>query len=298
MTSGTMAETDDGRATALRRVAFREQAGLAMQAVPAAALIGFLLVVPLVWLIGLSFIDKKGALTLGNYTQMFTDTSYANSLWLTVWLAGLVTLICAVAGYLLAYAMTVMPRWAAGLCLALVALPFWTSLLVRTYAWLVLLQNRGVVNKLLVGTGMIEEPLRMMHNLTGTMIGMTHIMLPFMVFPLYAALRRIDADYVKAAVGLGASPTYAFWRVFFPLSLPGLLAGGVLVFVLSLGFYITPALLGGGRTIVMALAIERDVNLNLNWGPASAVAVLFVAAVLGIFALVGRFMSLDRVFQR
>jgi ABC-type spermidine/putrescine transport system permease subunit I len=209
-----------------------------------------------------------------------------------------VTLLCALFGYALAFGMTLMPGWAARLCLTLVALPFWTSILVRTYAWLVLLQNRGIVNNALIDSGLIEERLSLMHNLTGTLIGMVHIMLPFMVFPLYAGMQRIDPDYAKAASGLGASALYAFRRVYLPLSLPGLAAGAVLTFVVSLGFYITPAVLGGGRTIVMALAIERDVNLNADWGPASASAVLFVLAVLAIFAALGRFVSVERLFSR
>lgn len=283
---------------ALRQAATRDQAMLLLPTLPAMLLVAALLVAPLLWLIFLSFLDREGAWSFANYVQIFSDASYGRSLWLTLWLSFLVTAICAVAGYVLAYAMVAMPGWMAGTCLALVTLPFWTSVLVRTYAWLVLLQHRGIVNNLLLAAGLIDEPLPLVHNFTGTAIGMIHIMLPFMVFPLYASLRRIDADYIRAALGLGASPLVAFWRVFFPLSLPGLAAGCILVFVLGLGFYITPALLGGGRTIVMSLAIERDINLNLNWGPASAVAVLFVLAVLAIFALVGRFMALNRVFQR
>jgi ABC-type spermidine/putrescine transport system permease subunit I len=257
-----------------------------------------LLLLPMLWIVGQSLIDRDNNFGLNNYTRLFADAAYADSFWLTVQIAGIVTLICGVFGYALSYAMTLMPRWAAGLCLVLVALPFWTSTLVRTYAWLVLLQHRGVVNKLLISLGAITEPLPLVHNETGTIIGMVHLMLPFMVFPLYAGLKRIDPDYMKAAMGLGASPLYAFWRVYVPQSMPGLTAGAVLVFVVSLGFYITPAILGGGRTIVMALAIERDVNLNYNWGPASAAAFLFVVTVLVIFVLLARFVSLERVFNR
>jgi ABC-type spermidine/putrescine transport system permease subunit I len=249
------------------------------------------------WLVGLSFLDADGALSAANYLRVFADGSYVTSFWLTIRVAIAVTVITAVMGYVLAYAMTQMPPWLQTLCLALVALPFWTSALVRTYAWLVLLQYRGVVNKVLVQAGLLAEPLHLVHNLTGTMIGMVHIMLPFIVFPLYAGMRRIDPDLTRAALGLGASPIYAFGRVYFPQSVPALLAGVVLVFVLSLGFYITPAILGGGRTMMIALTIERDVNLHMSWGPAGAVAVLFVAAILGIFALVGRFLALERIFN-
>lgn len=265
---------------------------------PALVVMLLFMLVPLGWIVIQSFLARDGSLSLANYLLLFSDSAYLRSLWLTVRIAAIVTIVCAVLGYVMAYTMTLMPKWAVVICLAAVALPFWTSTLVRTYAWLVLLQNRGLVNNLLSDLGLITERLRLMHNEIGVLVGMVHIMLPFMVFPLYATLRRIDPNHAKAALGLGASPTYAFWRVYFPQSLAGLLGGVVLVFVISLGFYVTPAILGGGRTIVMALAIERDVNLNINWGPASASGVLFVLVVLGIFAVLGRFVSVERIFHR
>lgn len=270
---------------------------LLLLGLPALAIMVLVLLVPLAWLVGLSFLGEDGSLTLANYTRLFADGSLASSVVLTLQLAIGVTVICALLAYVLAYAITLMPGWLQTLCLALVALPFWTSALVRTYAWLVLLQRKGVVNKLLIGSDLISEPLYLVHNLTGTMVGMTHVMLPFMVFPLYASMRRIDPNLMRAALGLGASFFYSFRRVYLPQSMPGLIAGLVLVFVLSLGFYITPAILGGGRVVVISLVIERDVNLYLNWGPASAIAVLFLAAVLALFAFVGRFLSIERVFQ-
>ncbi|MGE5146404.1 MAG: ABC transporter permease [Candidatus Eiseniibacteriota bacterium] len=285
-------------APAVRRDIGRERRHFLMLAAPSAAVMTLVLLVPMLWIVVQSLLDRDGHFVLTNYTRLFADDAYADSFGLTVKIAAIVTLVCVVFGYALSYAMTLMPRWAAGICLVLVALPFWTSTLVRTYAWLVLLQHRGVVNKLLLSLGAITEPLPLVHNETGTIIGMVHLMLPFMVFPLYAGLKRIDPDQMKAAMGLGAAPLYAFRRVYLPQSLPGLTAGAVLVFVVSLGFYITPAILGGGRTIVMALAIERDVNLNFNWGPASAAAFLFVVAVLAIFVLLSRFVSIERVFDR
>lgn len=294
----TAAVTVGAVSEAVRQDVAREHRSLLLLASPAVALILIFLMLPMLWIFAQSFFDRDGHFGIMNYAQLFADGAYAASFWLTIRLAATVTFICAVLGYVLAYGMTLMPGWAARLCLAMVALPFWTSILVRTYAWLVLLQHRGIVNNALMDLGIIEERLPMMHNLTGTLIGMVHIMLPFMVFPLYAGLQRIDSDYTRAATGLGASAMYTFRRVYFPLSLPGLIAGAVLTFVVSLGFYITPAILGGGRTIVIALAIERDINLNTNWGPASASAVLFVLAVLVIFAALGRFGSVQRLFNR
>ncbi len=261
---------------------------------PALALMGAALVLPLGWLLTLSFL-VDGTPSLGHYAAVLGDTSYLSSLWLTIWVACMVTAICTVLGYVICVALTLMPPWLRGLCLACIALPFWTSVLVRTYAWLVLLQSRGVVNKTLIGLGVIEEPLRMMHNLFGASVGMVHIMLPFLVFPLYAQLSRIDPAYVRAALSLGASGWTTFRRVYLPLSAPGLMAGAMLVFILSLGFYITPALLGGGRTIMVAIAIERDINLNSAWGQSAAVGVLFAAIVVAALAIVTRFLSLERL---
>ena len=176
-----------------------------------------------------------------------------------------------------------------------VILPFWTSLLVRTYAWLVLLQRQGLINTWMIDLGIIDEPMRLVHNFTGTVIGMVHILLPFLVLPLFAAMKSIDRDYLKAAANLGASPTRAFWQVFFPLSLPGLFAGVVLVFVLCLGFYVTPALLGGGKTIMWAMRIETSVNLYANWGAASALGVVLLIVTLGLLYILNKAFRLDKI---
>jgi putative spermidine/putrescine transport system permease protein/spermidine/putrescine transport system permease protein len=177
-----------------------------------------------------------------------------------------------------------------------VLIPFWTSLLVRTYAWLVLLQRRGLINETLQDWGLIDAPLRLVHNYTGTVIGMLHIMLPFMILPLYAALRAVDANYMRAASNLGASPVRAFWTVFFPLSLPGVIAGSLLVFILSLGFYVTPALLGGGRVMMVSMKIQQNAGLYFDWGAASALGVVLLAITFVIFWVLGRFMRIERLF--
>jgi putative spermidine/putrescine transport system permease protein/spermidine/putrescine transport system permease protein len=188
------------------------------------------------------------------------------------------------------------PRWAS-LALVAVILPFWTSILVRTYAWMILLQRRGLVNDALQDLGLIDQPLKLAYNFTGTVIGMVHIMLPFFVLPLYATLRSIDRSYLRAAANMGAGPGRAFWTVFFPLSLPGLFAGLTLVFVLCLGFFVTPALLGGGKVIMIAMTIERTVLFYSNWGVAGALGLVLLAVTAGLLALgwaVGRGMGGSR----
>ena len=261
---------------------------------PALVIVTVLLGIPLAMLFGLS-VYENGTLTARHYLRMIDDPSYSRSLWLTIQISGTVTLLAVIIGYPVAYLLSQLPRRWAILGMTLVLIPFWTSLLVRTYAWLVLLQRRGVINKTLINLGIIQEPLYLVHNVTGTIIGMLHIMLPFLILPLYANMCRIDLTLVRAASSLGASPRYAFWAVYFPLSFPGLLAGALLVFVLSLSFYITPAILGGGRTIMISMLMERNVNLFFEWGAASSVAVACLLVVLGIFWLLSRALSVERV---
>jgi len=212
---------------------------------PGLLVVGALLLLPLLWLLALSFYDN--GLSLVHYTRLFEDPSYAKSFLLTFQIAGAVTLTAVLLGYPLCYWMLgLSPTWqrVAFIC---VLIPFWTSLLVRTYAWLVLLQRRGLVNTTLQDLGVLSEPLALMYNATGTTIGMAHILLPFLVLPLFATMQGIDRDLLRAAAALGGSPRFVFWRVFFPLSLPGLTAGALLVFVLSIGYYVTPQLLAAAR---------------------------------------------------
>ncbi|WP_245826570.1 ABC transporter permease [Oceanibacterium hippocampi] len=262
--------------------------------VPALVMVTLFLGVPVAWLFGLSFYED-GQFTARHFTRMLEDSSYSRSLWLTVQISVAVTAFAMIVGYPVSYVLSQLPRRWAAIGLTFVVIPFWTSLLVRTYAWLILLQRKGVVNDALMSIGIIDEPLYLVHNVTGTIIGMSHIMLPFLILPLYANMKRIDLSLVKAAHSLGASPTFAFWTVYFPLSLPGFLAGALLVFVLSVGFYITPAILGGGRTIMISMLIERNVNLFFEWGAASSVAIVFLAVVLGIFWILNRFLAVERL---
>lgn len=281
--SGTQSAMNAG---ALARQASREQQGLLSLTLPALLLVGCVVMIPIGWLFWLSFVGDDG-FTLVNYERLL-HTSYRLTLTTTFQLAILVTVICLILGYPLAYlASQLPPRWAS-LVLICVLFPFWTSLLVRTYAWLVLLQRRGLVNELLQSLGITDEPLRLVHNFTGTTIGMVHIMLPFMVLPLYATMKTIDEAYMRAAANLGASPIKAFWQVFVPLSVPGLAAGLIVVFVLSLGFYVTPALLGGGRVMMWAMQIERSIAVYSDWGAASALGVVLLVITLGILWLVSR----------
>lgn len=286
-------ENADGLAADARR----EERAMFGLCTPSLLLIGVILFIPVGWLFWLSFFDSAGQFTWENYARMGGSRAYIKTFRTTIEISFIVTGVCIVLGYPLAYLLSQLPRRAAGICMIFVILPFWTSLLVRTYAWLVLLQRRGVVNSWLMDIGLIDEPLRLVHNFTGTVIGMVHILLPFLILPLYAAMKSIDRDYMKAAANLGASPIKAFWQIFFPLSLPGLFAGVVLVFVLCLGFYVTPALLGGGKVQMWAMRIETSVNLYANWGAASALGVVLLVVTLVLLYGLNRLFGLDKMLS-
>lgn len=271
----------------------REQALMLALALPALIVVLLLIVLPVGWL-GWQSIYHDG-FTLENYRRIFSEEIYWRTFLFTFEISLLVTGLALLLGYPLAYAAHAATKGWSIFILALVVLPFWTSVLVRAYAWLVLLQRTGVINQLLQSLGVISEPLALVHNAFGTVVATVHILLPFMLLPLYAAMQKIPADLMQAGASLGASPSHAFWRIFLPLSLPGVLAGSTLVFVLCLGFYITPELLGGGRAIMVSMLVSRNVELYNQWGAASAVGVVLLISVGIIFFVASRFIRLDRV---
>ena len=277
------------------RAGRREQWGLFALVLPSAAFVVALMVIPLAWLFWQSITDQSGALTVMNYVRIFTEGGTLATFQRTFVASLVVTAICVVLGYPVAFLAAVSRPRTATIIMVLVLIPFWTSVLVRTYAWLVLLQRTGLVNKFLIGSGLIDEPLVLVHNLTGSIIGMVHIMLPFVVLTLYSSLTQIPADFGRAAASLGARPGRVFRTVIFPLSLPGLVAGSVFVFVLSLGFYITPELLGGGRTVMVSMLVQRNIDLYFQFGSASAVAFVLLAATLLILWLADRVVPLGKI---
>ena len=258
-------------------------------------LIFFLIIIPVGWLFYMSFIGRDGSLSMENYMRMWKSKAYMRIFITTFKISFLTTLICALLGYPLTYFMSQLSNRWANICLIGVLLPFWTSLLVRTYAWLVLLQRKGLINNLGLDLGIISEPIKFVHNTSGTLIGMAHIMLPFLILPLYANMRAIDKDCLKAAANLGATPTRAFWTVFFPLSIPGLLAGLLIVFVICLGFYVTPAVLGGGKVIMAAMKISANIELYFSWGAASALGVVLLVVTMIILYIASKLVSIDQV---
>jgi putative spermidine/putrescine transport system permease protein len=233
---------------------------------------------------------------LANFRRFFGGEANLRVLGNTFWIAGISTLGCLVIGYPYAYLMRLAtPRWA-GFLLIAVLVPFWSSLLVRTYAWQVILRDTGLINSSLQGWGLIDQPLDLYQTTTGVLLGMTQILLPFMVLPLFTTMARIDPELTKAAANLGASPTRAFLRVFLPLSIPGVLAGSLLVFVLALGFYITPALLGSPKDTMLSAFIATRVQQQLDWGLASAMAMVLIAVTLIVLFLASRVIRVRDVF--
>ena len=177
----------------------------------------------------------------------------------------------------------------------LVLLPFWTSTLVRTGAWIVLLQHEGLVNDTLIWLGAIAEPVTLIRNRTGVLIAMTHIMLPFMILPLYAVMKGINPHYTRAAKSLGANPVRAFWHVYLAQTIPGIGAGCLIVFILSIGFYVTPALTGGPRDQMLSYFIALNTNQTINWGMASALASILLGMTLALYLLYNRIVGIEKI---
>lgn len=262
---------------------------------PALLALGVLFVYPLLGILFRSV--YKAGYTLDSYRQLFRTGVYLTVIGLTFRTATIVTLTCLVLGYPLAYVLaTVRPRLARALVIVVV-LPLLTSIIVRTYAWMVLLGRNGVVNQSLVALGLAPAPLPLLYNPAGVVIGMTYVLLPYMVLTLASVMRGIDPSLVRAAHSLGASRFQSFGRVFLPLSAPGVGGGMLLVFILSLGFFITPALMGGPSDVMIAMLIEREVEFTLNWSFASTLAVMLLVLTLAGFAVYYRLMRLGRLFE-
>ncbi|MCC7272947.1 MAG: ABC transporter permease [Alphaproteobacteria bacterium] len=263
--------------------------GPAALLLPAVALLAVVFVLPLLRLLELSFSDPAGAAT--PYVELLHDPIYRKVFAATAWVAVAVTAITVLLGYPFALALARAPlRWRV-ILFACVLTPLWISVLVRTFSWMLLLETNGPVNRLLVAGGIVERPLALLFNQTGVLIGMVHVLLPYAVLPIYAALVRVDPALLRASEGLGASPARTFLRVLLPLSMPGVATGGAFVFLLSLGFFITPALLGGASSITLSMLIDGFVNERLVWPLAAAASMILLAATLAFLAMAARFVA-------
>jgi putative spermidine/putrescine transport system permease protein len=208
-----------------------------------------------------------------------------------------ITIICVILAYPISYLLATLPLRYSNLLMIFVLLPFWTSLLVRTTAWIAMLQSQGVLNDLFVLVGLVDDEnrIQLMHNLTGTIIAMTHILLPFMVLPLYSVMKTIPPSYMRAALSMGANPVVAFVRVYMPLTLSGIGAGSILVFILSIGYYITPALVGGTGGTLISNQIAYHMQSSLNWGLAGALGALLLGSVIALYLLYNKIVGIDNM---
>jgi len=217
--------------------------------------------------------------------------------WRTFWISGLITVLCLILAYPIAYLLSILKSRTSNLLMILVLLPFWTSLLVRTSAWIALLQQEGVINSVLVYLGLLdnENRLAMIHNRAGTIIAMVHVLLPFMVLPLYSVMKTIPPSYMRAARSLGATPFTAFVRVYMPNTVPGIGSGAILVFILAIGYYITPALVGGQSGTLISNIIAYHLETSLNWGLAAALGAILLAVVFVLYLLYDKIVGIDNM---
>ncbi|WP_397452091.1 ABC transporter permease [Pseudomonas sp. NA-150] len=206
----------------------------------------------------------------------------------TFYIGAIVTVLCLLLGFPVAYWLAMLPEGKSNLLMICVLLPFWTSLIVRTAAWIVLLQSDGLINRTLIFLGVIDAPIQLVFNRTGVIIAMTHVLLPFMILPLYSVMKSIPSNYVRAAISLGAHPFVAFWRVYVPQTYAGLAAGGLLTFILAIGYYVTPALVGGAADQMVSYFVAFYTNKTVNWGMASALGSLLLIATLLLYAVYGK----------
>ncbi|MGI9333790.1 MAG: ABC transporter permease subunit [Gammaproteobacteria bacterium] len=267
----------------------RQRSLVPLLLLPSLVLLLAVFVVPLGQILLLSF--EQPAWTLEHYTTVFEDDVLVAVLLRTLALSVKVTALCLFLGYPIAYAMLRSSNTMRGIIALLVILPLWTSLLVRTYAWIVILGRKGMVNEALIGLGIIDMPIALLYNRFSVYVGMVHIMLPFMVLPLYAVMQRIDLRLMSAAWSLGAGRAKSFVLIFLPLSLPGVLAGSLLVFILSIGFFVTPALLGGLGDTTFVMLIERQINRLFDWPLASAMSIILLIATLALVIVYRRLLS-------
>jgi ABC-type spermidine/putrescine transport system permease subunit I len=279
-------------ATAAPRAFWRARRGLMV--IGALVFCALVYLGPMLSLFGWAFRDQ-GAWSLAQFWRVLGDDAYHLAFVTTFQIAAITTLVCIVLGYPYAYLMATSTRRLAALLAAAVLVPFWTSVLARSLAWVILLGRRGIVNEWLVGLGLVERPVALLFNSIGVQIGMVHVLLPFMVLPIWAVLSRLDPSLPQAARSLGASPARAFLHVTLPLSLPGLAAGATLVFMFAIGFYITPALLGGPNELTIASLIEMVVRDLLDWSFGAMLSLVLLMLVGVIFAFGAAFAGASRL---
>jgi putative spermidine/putrescine transport system permease protein len=264
---------------------------------PALAILVLLFLVPLVLFFVRTFMEFDGTTAefVAQAQDLLFSQPYLTALGTTNWIALIVTVTVLLIGYPIAYYLTTASGPGVSIVVLSIVLPYFTSIIVRTFSWMMLLGEHGLVNVLLRATGLIDQPLSLMYNRLGVLIGMTYVLLPYMVLTLYAAMRGIDPSLMRAAEGLGASGFYTFRRVYFPLSLHGVLSGALIVYILSIGYFITPALMGGQHDIMIAMLIDRSLEVAVDWPSAALMSLTLLVVTLVLYAVYYRVTDIRRL---
>ena len=264
---------------------------------PLLSLLVLVFLLPIIWFLvqaisesPLSFVEQLKA--------VFPSSDVLYVIWTTNSISVIVTLSVLLISFPIAYVLAFSRRLFFTLIIISVIVPYFTSVVVRTYSWMVILGRNGILNQLLLDWGIIDTPLDLMYNRLGVIIGIAYVMLPYLVLTLYSAMKGIDHNLMRAAYSMGASGSYTFWRVFLPLTAPGIISGCLIVFILSVGFFITPALMGGSQDVMIAMLIQREIELNLNWAMAAMLSIVLLTVTLILYALYYRYTNLERMLGR
>jgi putative spermidine/putrescine transport system permease protein len=293
----TMAETrQTSLAKHLARLERREKMIYFAFVAPLLLYLAVFFVYPLIRFLPTSFY-YDGAFSFDKYLRAFTKPVYLRILLTSFMIAGSTTLLTLILAYPVAYLFTNSTGKVKGLITAFIILPFWTSIIVRMYAWMSLLGHNGIFNRLFIDMGVYTEPIPMMFNRFGVLVGMVHFMLPYMVLSIYAVMSGIPHVYMQAGANLGAPPMKRFMKIYFPLSLPGVGAGCLLVFILALGFYITPALLGGLKDIMIAQIIEQEMKETFDWPFAAALSTILLIVTTILYIIYSKMMSVESIYE-
>ncbi len=264
--------------------------------VPSLLMLALVFFVPLVWFfIKTLLIDSAPAALPGVFLQVLVSRPMRFAMVTTLWISVVVTATTLVIGYPIAFYLANRAGWRFSLVIFCVVVPYFTSVIVRTYSWMVILGRNGIVNQLLMGSGLIDDPLPLLYNPFGIVVGMVYVLLPYMVLTLYATMKGIDPSLIRAARALGASPLYVFRRVYFPLSLDGVVSGALIVAILAIGFFITPALMGGPGDVTIAMLIERSIEIMIDWQTAAVMSLVLFVVTLVLYAIYSRVADIQRM---
>jgi putative spermidine/putrescine transport system permease protein len=256
---------------------------------PALLMLTLIFILPLVWFfVRTLFVEVAPSALPDLFVQVLTSRPMQIALVTTLWISVLVTVVSLILGYPIAFYLANNPGLRFSLVMFCVIVPYFTSVIVRTYAWMVLLGRNGIVNQLLLGSGLATQPLALLYNLFGIVLGMTYVLLPYMVLTLYAAMKGIDPSLLRAARSLGAGRFYVFRRIYLPLSWHGVVSGSLIVLILSIGFFITPALMGGPSDVTVAMLVERAIEILIDWPSAAVMSLILLVATLALYAVYGR----------